>query len=433
MSTAVLEKPIAPPVADTKYTRILRWQRGETPGPWEMQVHPTNRCNLKCKMCWERRAEKEIGMSIYDRKFEISDERFLHLVDEAAEMGVREWTIVGGGEPMVRDELVISMVERIHGHGMRAALHTNGTRFKQQHFERLIAAGLDQLRVSIDGPTREMNDTIRGGGFDKATANLRLLKEMKQAAGVKYPIVTLHPIITNVTYRNLDDLMDLAADLGAYGVGLSHLIFEKPEEEEGRIFCLSEEQHAELPKYVKRALARANALGLEHRLESLLPNEERTEREKPFLGRTCCGDGRMSDAACFEGWLTSVIHVTGQIGPCCVSYDGDSENIKDMSLRDAWMGKFMQGVRRSIVTKDVPRFCPGCPSTYINPRSEDIRYQMIEDLPRKDLAQWDKWAGLSFTDKAALLASRFGETLRRRGLQQTLKRAWEWQQTRSRQ
>lgn len=429
--TAATQTPIAVPAHDSKHARILRWRNGEQVGPWEMQVHPTNRCNLKCKICWERRAEKEIGMSIYDKATEVSDERYLQLVDEAAALGVREWTIVGGGEPMVRDNLVVAMCERIKHHGMQAYLHTNATRFRPDHFERLIAAGLDRIRVSIDGPTQETNDAIRGGGFEKATANLRLLKEIKKAAGARHPIVSLHPVLTNITYTRLSELVDLAVELGGEGVWTSHLVFEKPEEEEGAVFCLNDAQRAELPRYIKQARARAREHGIEEDFDFLLPDEMRSEKGKPHLGRTKCQDGRITDAACFEVFLSCIVHVTGKVGPCCVSYDDNAENIKDMTLREAWFGPFMQDVRRRILTDDLPHFCAGCP-TYIGPRSEAVRHRLVDFIPRGELAQWDKWAGLNSAEKALRLANRLGANLRQHGLRHTLRRALEWRATQSR-
>lgn len=431
-NAAILEVPPATPaLEDSKFNRILRWRNGERVGPWEMQVHPTNRCNLKCRICWERRAEKEIGMSIYDRNVEVSDERYLQIVDEAAALGVREWTIVGGGEPMVRDELVISMCERIKHHGMQAYLHTNATRFKRDHFERLIAAGLDRVRVSIDGPTEDLNNAIRGGGFEKAVNNLKLLKEIKETSGAQFPLVSLHPVITNITYQHLDKIIELAAEVGAAGVGLSHLVFEKPELEEGAVFVLNDAQRAELPRHILHAQRRAHQLGIAEEFDALLPNDLRSDKGKPHLGRTCCGDGRITDAACYEVWLSCIIHVTGKVGPCCVSYDDNADNVKDMSLEDAWYGPFMTETRRRILTDDLPHFCAGCP-TYITPRSEKIRHDLVEVIPRADLAQWDKWAGLSLPGKIALLAERSRQTLQHRGVRQTLQRASEWIQTRRR-
>ena len=105
---------------DTPLTRLHRWQAGETPGPWTITLIPTNRCNLRCEICWQRRTEADFG-------HEVQDSRLEELVDEAAAMGVREWNISGGGEPMARAGLVLSLCERIRERDMNGALQTNAT------------------------------------------------------------------------------------------------------------------------------------------------------------------------------------------------------------------------------------------------------------------------------------------------------------------
>jgi MoaA/NifB/PqqE/SkfB family radical SAM enzyme len=399
---------------DTKFSRILRWRNGETPGPWEMQVHPTNRCNLKCKICWERRAEVEIGPQIYDKAQEVSDERLLHLVDESAEMGVREWTIVGGGEPMIRDELVIAMCERIRGHGMTVALHTNATRFTREHFERLMAAGLDFIRISLDGPTQALNDAIRGKGFDKAVQNIRLLNEMKRAAGTQLPRLSMHPVITNITHEHLKELVELAADLECELICFAQLIFER-DDELGTVFLLDPAQRESLDRELARAAERAKELGVVAKIEGAMEHGS-SELGLDHLGRTRFGDGRMSDANCFEVWLSAVVHVNGNVGPCCVSYEDRANNIKESSLRDVWLGPYLQEVRRRIFTDGAMPYCVGCPS-YITPRSESIRHDLSK-------MRWKEWAGMSTPQQLRTVSGQFLGNLRQRGLTQTLRRAW---------
>ena len=406
------------PQEDSKFSRIQRWRQGETPGPWEMQVHPTNRCNLKCKICWERRAEIEIGPQIYDKAQEVSDERLLLLVDEAAEMGVREWSIVGGGEPMIRDELVVAMCERIRRHGMQVALHTNATRFKREHFERLIAAGLDYIRVSLDGPTEDLNNAIRGKGFDRAVDNLRMLNVMKHQAGTNQPRLSMHPVITNVTCDHLDKLVELAAELECELISFSHLVFER-DDEPGTIFRLNDAQHRSMDTRLEKAAALGRRLGVSTKIEGAL-KEGTCEAGLDRLGRTRFGDGRMSDAHCFEAWLSGVVHVNGNMGPCCVSYEDRANNIKENSLRDVWLGSYMQEVRRRILTDGAMPYCAGCP-TYITPRSEAIRHELSK-------LRWKQWSAMSASQKARVAMGQFIGNLRQRGLSKTLQRAWRWSQ-----
>ncbi|MFP4502981.1 MAG: radical SAM/SPASM domain-containing protein [Candidatus Hydrogenedentota bacterium] len=402
--------------ADSKFARIQQWQRGETPGPWEMQVHPTNRCNLKCKICWERRAEIEIGPSIYDKRQEVSDARYLHLVDEAAELGVREWSIVGGGEPMVRADLVLAMCERICARGMNGAVHTNATRFKPEHFDRLIAAGWWQINLSLDGPNQELNDAIRGGGFEKAVANIKLLNQMKREAGAGFPRVRMNPVITNITWDRLEELVDLAHELECECLGFSHLVFES-DDEPGTAFRLNAEQMRQTPAMIARAAERAKELGLHSNFTSFETGST-ADVGAHAIGRTRYGDGRMSDANCFETWLSCVVHVDGRVGPCCVSYEADSDNIKDASLRDVWLGPYMQSVRERITGDNLMSYCAGCP-TYITPRTEEIRHELSRQ-------RWREWAAMPLGERLRLAAGVWRENLRQRGLRATLGRAWRW-------
>ena len=193
---------------DTPVTRLLRWHAGETPGPWQLHLFPTNRCNLRCKTCWQRSIE-------FATDREVPDDRLLALADEAAALGVKEWFIIGGGEPMARGDLVIRLCERIRERGMDGVLHTNGTLFKPAHLESLVRMGWGRVKVSLDGPTAAVNDPIRGeGAFERATGNIRRLTELKREQGVSVPTVALHPTLVRQNFEKAGDIIELARDLG---------------------------------------------------------------------------------------------------------------------------------------------------------------------------------------------------------------------------
>ena len=52
------------------------WNKNKKPGPARVLLDPTDRCNLNCLFCWRNDSNQV--------KEEISDERLLKLVDEAA-------------------------------------------------------------------------------------------------------------------------------------------------------------------------------------------------------------------------------------------------------------------------------------------------------------------------------------------------------------
>lgn len=407
----------AKPAEDTKLNRLLRWQAGETPGPWEILVYPTNRCDLKCKICWQRWAEAAFGKVDYES--EVDDERLLRLVDEGAEMGVREWTIAGGGEPMLRGRLVMALCERICELGMNGRINSNGTIFTEEQFETFIRVGWDRITVSLDGPTAEINDDIRSErSFERATKNLRLLDTLRRRHKVTKPASAITTVVTARNFDKLDKIVELAHELGCSGVGTLALLVQ------GDLcagFALSPEQQAELPKHIECAVQTAQRLGMDQSYADLLSvTDIRQSQDIAPAKWGLMGDGRFSDSLCFEGWLTmSVIAENGWVGPCCGAWDREMQSIKDKSLKEIWLGPYFEKVRAQLLTrKEAPNYCKLCASCLVI-RTEEIR---------KMLLAWDasNWAGMDFRERAVFAAQRVFRNLRQRGPRETFRRAREW-------
>lgn len=130
------------------------------------------RCNLTCTHCF-------ISCSPHNDKF-----GFLSLADverrliESVEWGVKEYYFTGG-EPFLNPDMV-AILDRTLRFGPATVL-TNGTVLKPEWLERLRVAEQGSLyslefRVSIDGPTPELNDPIRGPRtFERAMRGVELL------------------------------------------------------------------------------------------------------------------------------------------------------------------------------------------------------------------------------------------------------------------
>lgn len=393
-----MTKPLDSPAA-----RLLAWEAGETPGPWEIILFPTNRCNLKCGICWQRWAEETFGKVDYDS--EVSSERLLQLVDEAAAMDAREWCIVGGGEPMLRGALVMDLCERIRAHGMNGSIQSNGTRFTQEHFERLIRIGWDRLVISLDGPNPAINDAIRSAGaFDRAVNNLRLLRDLKQSAQSLLPQVSLSMVLTALNYRHLDDMVRLAGELGCESLNTITLVVQGAR---CREYEMSPEQRAELPGYIAQATRLAHEIGVSPQF--YVPDNAMDDWPAcaPIVSSN---PNDIANAICFEPWLTlSILAEDGKGGPCSQFWARDCDNISALSLKDLWLGPYMQQVRQQILThKNLPAYCSTCCSN-IPGRAAAIREQLEQERRRR----------LS-------LPRRFWRHARQHGLRGALKRTKEF-------
>lgn len=131
-------------------------------------------CNLECAHCF-------ISCSPHNDSFGyLSLGTVERMLAESVGWGVKEYYFTGG-EPFLNREIV-PILERTLEYGPATVL-TNGTVLKPEWLERLRAAerrGIYSLefRVSIDGPTPETNDPIRGPRtFERAMKGVGLLCE----------------------------------------------------------------------------------------------------------------------------------------------------------------------------------------------------------------------------------------------------------------
>ena len=108
------------------------------------QLNITWRCNLDCSYCTE-----------YDNsKGDVPYEELVRRIDKCRELGVLHADLIGG-EPLLHPDLV-QLFQRIKERGMTSGMTTNGFLLTADKLDRLLAAGLGRLQISVDGlrPTR---------------------------------------------------------------------------------------------------------------------------------------------------------------------------------------------------------------------------------------------------------------------------------------
>ena len=164
---------------ETKIKRLREWKSGNPQGPVSIHLDTTNRCNQECVFCWQRSHERK-GWIDYDN--ELSEEKLLDIVDEAADLGVVHWLLSGGGEPMLRKETTINVMEKIKEHDMHGDIITNGTLFNEDYIERLVRCGWDRVRFSINGPRADVHDMLVGreNAFEEAIKSIISFNKYKR-------------------------------------------------------------------------------------------------------------------------------------------------------------------------------------------------------------------------------------------------------------
>src|SRR6516225_2297973 len=109
-----------------------------TKHPVLVHIIPMRRCNLDCGYCNE----------YDDFSKPVPIEEMKRRLDLLADMGTSIITI-SGGEPLMHPDLD-DIIRHIRHRGMIAGLITNGFFLNKERIERLNAAGLEHLQISID-------------------------------------------------------------------------------------------------------------------------------------------------------------------------------------------------------------------------------------------------------------------------------------------
>ncbi len=169
----------------------------------------TGLCNLRCEHCYSEAGKPAPG--------ELDTERALEVIERLS-----EWNVPGlafsGGEPLMRDDF-FELAEASASEGMFTALATNGTLIDRDTAERLEAAGVEYVEISLDGARPETHDKFRGvkGAWERAVEGVRHCAETDMMTVIAF---TVHR-------NNVDELpqmLDLAEELGADGVAVFNFI-----------------------------------------------------------------------------------------------------------------------------------------------------------------------------------------------------------------
>lgn len=155
-----------------------------------LQLFLTNQCNLNCIHCY-----MDAGISYNN---ELSTEEFISVVDNFAKFHQTK-VVFSGGEPLLHPGF-FDIANRCKEHGMLVHLLTNGTLISEDmidKFERCV----DEIQLSLDGATPEVNDQIRGEGvFRRVVHAIEMLRDsnIKQRVAILLMPLNYNDFLNNV-------------------------------------------------------------------------------------------------------------------------------------------------------------------------------------------------------------------------------------------
>lgn len=357
---------------DPRRQRLELWRTGSTAGPVRLEAELTDRCNLRCVYCWQRNElfPRAIQARQHPGIGELEDHHWLRIVDESAKLGVLEWHICGGGEPLVRGKLAGKLIAKIKASGMYGLMTTNGTLLDDDLATVMVHSGWDMVEISLESPTAEPNDLLRGkGSHGLAVAALTRLASLKKRLGLTRPRLEIAIVLCNQNYRLLSELIRFAHTLECQKLSVNPIVTPLGAPQSAKDLRLNAEDLKLLPEALAAAVDAAREYGMDTNAGDFLATKyvEKTDRFDEVIKAAypAEGLGRFETAHCYTPWTTMAVRPNGQVGPCVAFRYGEGDPIRSRSLTEVWYGEYFTRVREQILQHEPPDYCARCCAPFL--------------------------------------------------------------------
>jgi len=303
--------------------------------PYVVSWNLTYRCNLACEHCYLDAGPAAVDSPAFADRSELSTEGCFRVVDEIAAFAPECVTILTGGEPLLRRDIV-EIVRYGAGKGLWIVVGTNGVKITQNLARILRDEGVRGLALSLDALDPERHDAFRRvrGAWANTVEGARILTR------VGLPFI----VQTTVGAHNRGELGAIAEfahdELGAK---VWNLYFLVPSGRGAFVSDLDRGEYdgvlAELAAIQRRWSSRmlVNAKCAPHFVRTLLTAGDEAPFPKTFAG----GAG-----GCPAGTHYMGIRPNGDVTPCpyLPLFAG---NLRQHGLRELWdSSELFQKIRR---------------------------------------------------------------------------------------
>jgi radical SAM protein with 4Fe4S-binding SPASM domain len=312
--------------------------------PREVYIEPTNRCNEFCTTCprtfFTREPEADLDL-----------ERFVRILDQFP--GVERVVLHGVGEPLLARDLP-RMVAEANRRGARVLFNSNALALHRRLAQQLVAAGLDELRVSMDAADPLTYRAIRGvDGFAKAMRRTADFCALLRELGAALPKVSLVFMVMRENLDGLTRVIERAGEIGAHAVVLQRLVYfdtgmaVEAQSLMGRDLAALEAGWREAADRAGVELVGTGGLSP---ADSLQP----VDAARPWSG-------------CTRPWRSTYVTANGNVLPCCFAPFTTTDyagvilgNVQERPMSEIWNGSEYEAFRSAHASDDPPECCRGC-------------------------------------------------------------------------
>jgi len=328
--------------------------------PFKLILTPTDRCNLNCIFCPNYVARKNQRFKAED---ELTDEEWLNVIEQGVRLGVRQWCILGGGEPLLRREIILPALEKIKkGYKtIDVEIITNGTLFTEKMINEIIKIGWDEIVLSLDAPVKEINDYLRGNGFEEVVNTIKTFQLKKKKAKKEKPMINIHMVLCNKNYMLLPKMFEFVYNLDCRNLLVEPIVLLAKKTRAGKELLFKEKDKKNLIKY----LHEATKIAYKHNFQTNVDKLEfelikSTAKMKKVIEKEGKDEKNIwTSLPCYQPFYRMIVRPWGIVGPCCM-FEYSDENVNKKSLKEIWFGEYFQKMRNEMIKRNLPEFCSKC-------------------------------------------------------------------------
>jgi len=312
------------------------------------QIHLTNRCNLLCKFCDIPR--------IFSKSKDLSDKKWLQIMNELVKFKLDFLTISGGGEPTLRFNLLLKILKIANENGIKTGVITNGTRVNKKIARKIIESEPTEWRTSICSPDPKVDGFLRGKDLTIQTfEGIKYLAEWKKRLNKVLPELSIWMLQTKYNISHIEKMIRKCANIGANSLCLR--MVNPP----GCWLYPTRKQLEKLVNNLKKYRSLAHKKGIILRIffhpREIFPPEKRKNNSHSLQ--------KSLQKICLIAFHELVIFADGRVAPCCnfIKHDESSEaieNVRKKSLMEIWKGKKFTQFRKRLLKGDLPDRCKEC-------------------------------------------------------------------------
>jgi Fe-coproporphyrin III synthase len=328
--------------------------------PSGLVYEATMRCNLTCEFCY-------VG-DLLNLEGEWRQEMTLENLRRAFPQGELQVSLTGGEIFMRKD--IMSVLDLFKDKGYSCGyLTTNGTIINDERADALATLAqqgfLKHISVSIDGPG-ELHDKARGvkGTFERTAAGLRRLQAASKKKGAALR-VSINTTVAEESLETLDQIVDVAQELGVDAIGLNHLMYSTTAERDETLRLIGETDPKIISTFVTdnpgvapaRVREKVTALKEKCRQRNVLFDYR--PKVHPPLIEAYYTPGSPLEGRCLYPFLQARVSFSGKVF-FCPFIRVEVGDLNESTLEEVWNSERYVDMRKRLLDNQLFPVCRRC-------------------------------------------------------------------------